>query len=93
MVQESVFMLLSDVTSLKNPVAQTSHSGWVVVVPTVFVYLPGGHLVWAAHHSKGQSIDHAQGKPTHNTQCNAQYWNLLFVFSDRVGVHLQLITQ
>ena len=44
-------MLLLDVTLLKNPVAQDSHSGCVVAVPAIFVYLPGGHLVCAAQES------------------------------------------
>ena len=47
MVQESVVVLLDDVKALNDPVAHSSHSGWAVVVPAVFVNLPGGHLVWA----------------------------------------------
>ena len=39
-------MLLIEVDSLKNPVAQGSHLGWAVVEPLALVYLPGGHLVW-----------------------------------------------
>ena len=44
-------MLLFDVRALKNPLTHVPHSGWVVTVPTVFVYLPGGHLVWARQES------------------------------------------
>ena len=44
-VQESRSVLLFDVRALKNPLTHVPHSGWVVTVPTVFVYLPGGHLV------------------------------------------------
>ena len=55
-MQESVLVLLLDVEALKNPGPHTSHLGWAVAEPAVFVYLPGGHLVWAVHHSKGQPI-------------------------------------
>ena len=37
--------------ALKYPVSHTSQSGCVVTEPTVFVYLPGGHLVWVMHES------------------------------------------
>ena len=50
-MQESVVVLLLEVKALENPFGHTSHLGWVVVVPDVFVYLPGGHLVWAVHKS------------------------------------------
>ena len=50
-MQASVLLLLIDTMSLKNPAGHASHSGWALVVPTVVVYFPGGHLVWAAHHS------------------------------------------
>ena len=46
-MQESVLVLLVEVYAFSYPGAHGSHSGWVVVVPAVFVYLPGGHLVWA----------------------------------------------
>ena len=50
-MQESRSVLLFDVRALKNPLTHVPHSGWVVTVPTVFVYLPGGHLVWARQES------------------------------------------
>ena len=37
-------------------VVEGAHSGWATAVPAFFVYLPGGHLVWAAHPSKGQPV-------------------------------------
>ena len=60
--QESVARVLLDVKALKNPVTHVSQVGSVVLLPTVLVYLPGGHLlVWAAaHHSKGQSVAHCK---------------------------------
>ena len=45
-------MLLLDMNGLKNPGLHASHSGCAVAVPGAFVYFPGGHLVWALHHSK-----------------------------------------
>ena len=45
-MHESVLLLLLDVDALKNPDTHVSQSVWVVVVPTIFVYLPGGHLMW-----------------------------------------------
>ena len=63
--QESVSRLLLDVKTLKNPVMHVSHVGSVEALPAILVYLPGGHfLVWAAHHSKGQSVanmEHIRG--------------------------------
>ena len=44
-------MLLFDANALKNPTAHTSHLGCAVAEPTVCVYLPGGHLVWARQES------------------------------------------
>ena len=59
--QESVWMLLLDVKPLKKPGRHASHVGSVALLPAVLVYLPGEHfLVWAVHHSKGQSV--ANGK-------------------------------
>ena len=55
--QESVVVLLADVKDLKNPFGHTSHSGWDVAEPIVFVYSPGGHLGWAMH----RSIDNKTG--------------------------------
>ena len=45
-------LLLSEVDSLKNPVAQDSQLGWAVVEPLALVYLPGGHLVWGVQASE-----------------------------------------
>ena len=53
-VQESVLVLLLDVLALKNPNAQVSHIGWVVLEPAIMVYLPGGHLLCAAQPRLGQ---------------------------------------
>ena len=50
-------VLRSDVVALKNPVAHALHWGSVVVVPPTVVYLPGGHLVWAAHESVSLPLD------------------------------------
>ena len=50
-MQESSVVLLLDVNSLKNPLAQTAHSGCALAEPAAFVYLPGGHLMCAAHDS------------------------------------------
>ena len=44
-MHESVLVLLLDVDALKNPDTHVSQSVWVVGVPTIFVYLPGGHLM------------------------------------------------
>ena len=54
-VQESVLVLFSDVEALKNPGAHASHLGWVVELPAILVYLPGGHLVWVAQGRLGHS--------------------------------------
>ena len=54
---ESVSRLLLEVKALKNPSTHVSHVGSALLLPAVLVYLPGGHfLVWAAHHSKLQSV-------------------------------------
>ena len=45
-------MLFIDSVGLKNPGAQPLHWGWVVALPAVIVYLPGGHLVWALHEAR-----------------------------------------
>ena len=58
--QESVWVLLVDVEALKNPNAHASHLGWLVAEPATLVYLPGGHFMWAAHCSLGQSVDQHQ---------------------------------
>ena len=50
-VVEGTHVLLIDVKALKKPVAHASHSGWVVALPDAWVYLPGGHLVWAVQES------------------------------------------
>ena len=50
-IQESVATLLLDAKALKNPVTHVSQVGSVVLLPTVFVNLPGGHLVCATQES------------------------------------------
>ena len=45
--QESVSMLLLEDIALKNPVTHVSHVGCMVALPTLAVYLPGAHLLWA----------------------------------------------
>ena len=42
-VQESVSVLLVDVSDLKNPVAHSLHRGCAEDAPLASVYLPGGH--------------------------------------------------
>ena len=42
-VQESVSVLLVDVSDLKNPVAHSLHRGCAEGPPLASVYLPGGH--------------------------------------------------
>ena len=44
---------------LKNPAAHGLHWIWAVVDIFIVAYSPGGHLVWAVHHSKGQPIGDA----------------------------------
>ena len=51
LVQKSILVLLLEGNALTNPSGHASHTGWLVVVPAVLVYLPGGHLSCAAHHS------------------------------------------
>ena len=52
----STHVLLFDAEALKNPGAHVSHVGWAVLDPDLLVYFPGGHGVWAVHHSKGHPI-------------------------------------
>ena len=52
----STHVLLFDAEALKNPGAHVSHVGWAVLDPALLVYFPGGHVVWAVHHSKGHPI-------------------------------------
>ena len=71
--QESVSRLLLDVKTLKNPVMHVSHVGSALLLPAVLVYLPGGHfLVWAAHHSKRQSVANEEHVKNVIEQCDAE---------------------
>ena len=57
MLDKTVVEVVSE-TREQGPIPSThaSHSGWAIAVPAFFAYLPAGHLVWAVHHSKGQSV-------------------------------------
>ena len=71
-------MLLIEVDSLKNPVAQGSHLGWAVVEPLVLVYLPGGHLVWRVQASG--LVLFSDGSDLKNPSSHASHENPPLVF-------------
>ena len=76
-LHESVLLLFVDVKALKNPVAHTSHLGWVVTEPIIFVYLPGGHLVWAAHESVRIMLFDVDALKNPDTHASQSTWALV----------------